>query len=483
VRRASLWLVIAYLIPNAGVVAGSFLFDDVPLIVENRWLHSLTRLRDVWTHGYWPDRPGLTLYRPVTETLWSLLWTLGGGRPALFHLVTLALGAVAVVLVYQLLTSVSRAPRTAFYASLLFAVLPIHSEDVAAIAGSNELLAAVFGLGALILYRRGSLLGSFTLFVLGVFSKESAAVFAILAFVLPFLEPGPRPSLYRLALHGLAAGLVVLVALWARAAVSAGPTFVPPIDNPMSLTNPARRILTALWIQVLYVCKTVFPLTLSADYSYREIPLVMSLRDSRAWYGLALLGASGWAFVRIPAMRAGIAIWAIAFLPTANLLMTIGTTMGERLAYVPSIGIVLLAAQGLRRIPGTAVVAAAVVLAFGARTFVRNGDWHDADVFYVKLAETSPGSAKAQYCLGCLRYARGNYREALGCYDRAIKIFPPYPEALNNRGCLLVQLGRIEEAKESFQQCLRFNPSHSGAAASLASLEAGIRFTPLPPKI
>ena len=54
---------------------------------------------------------------------------------------------------------------------------------------------------------------------------------------------------------------------------------------------------------------------------------------------------------------------------------------------------------------------------------------------------------------------------------------------MNNRGCILVTLGRIEEAKASFRACLRFNPEHEGAAASLVSLEAGMIFKPQKPKV
>ena len=126
---------------------------------------------------------------------------------------------------------------------------------------------------------------------------------------------------------------------------------------------------------------------------------------------------------------------------------------------------------------------AALVLLFAARTAVRNRDWHDAEAFYPKLAQTSPGSAKTHYFLGCLKAARDDPAGAVAEYDQAIAIFPAYPEALNNRGCALLTLGRLAEAKASFRDCLVFNPSHTGAAASLASLEAGINFVPKKPRL
>jgi tetratricopeptide (TPR) repeat protein len=484
-RRALLWLVLAAVLPNLGTLGASFLYDDLPVIVQNSRLHSLARIGEIWTHGYWPDRPGLTLYRPVAQTLWSLLWAAGGGSPWPFHALNVILGAAVVILVYWLLIELRTGGGTAFFAALLFAVLPIHTEVTAAIISGSELLAAVFGLGALLLYMRGRLAGALGLYILAVLSKESAAAVAGMGLLFPYLMPGPRPPLdfRRTAIHGLVAAGVIGLALWARAAVAEGIVFIPPIDNPMALVHAPQRVLTALWVQVLYVWKALVPITLSADYSYKQIPLVMGLQDGRAWGGLAMAAIACRAFLRRPAMRMGLALWTLAFLPAANLLMPIGTFMGERLAYLPSIGLALLLAQALVRLPRKEIVLSGLVLVFAARTWVRDRDWHDADAFYPKLAQTAPQSTKTHYFLGCYLAARDRPVEALAEYDRAIAIFPAYPEALNNRGCVLVALGRLEEAKASFRECLRFDPGHSGAAASLASLEAGMSFVPAKPGI
>lgn len=484
-KFAALWLCLAALVPSLNTLTGAFLYDDLPVIVQNARLHGLAKMPEIWTHGYWPDRPGLTLYRPVTQTLWNLLWVAGGGQPWLFHVVNLLMICGVVVLAFQVLQSMNVSGRTAFLAALLFAVLPIHTEATAAIIGGSELLAAVFGLGALWLYRRGAHGRALGLYLLAVFSKESASALAGIALLGPWLESGPRPRVKfgRLALHAAVVAGVVGLALLARSAVMSGLEFVPPIDNPMSLVNGPRRVLTALWVQCLYVAKTVVPLQLSADYSYRQIPLVMGLQDPRAWAGLALAALATWVLLRRPGARLGLAWWIVPFLPTANLLLPIGTMMGERLAFLPSLGLVLLLVQAGERRRWLPVAVAVVAVVFAFRTAVRNTVWHDADEFYPRLVETSPDSAKTHYFLGCLKAARDDPAGALAEYDRAIAIFRPYPEALNNRGCILVQLGRLEEAKASFRDCLRFDPGHAAAAASLQCLENGIPFEPHKPKI
>jgi protein O-mannosyl-transferase len=471
IPRAPLWLAAAFLLPNLGSLACRFAFDDRVLIVENEplHLHSLRQLGAIWTSGYWPDARGQELYRPVVKTLWALAWAAGGGaHPAIYHAIGLALGLAVVLLLYLFLLEVATLPRTAFIAAMLFALLPIHTEATTSVVGSAETLAAALALAAMILYYRGRIAWALALFALAVFSKESAVAFAALPLAFPPKQLRRRESL--LAAAG-AAGIIA-AALVAHHAVSHGSGAIPAIDNPASLVDPGRRLLTALWVQCLYVFKSVLPITLSADYSYKQIPLVMGLGDWRAWAGLGL--ASGALLLGLQrSYRAPVLAYAILFSVTSNVLFPIGTIMGERLAYAPTLGLALLAAILLARTRHWKTVLLAVALVFGARTAMRNLDWLDAQHFYTKLVETAPGSAKSYYSLGALRASHGDDLGAIEAYDRAIAIFPAYAEAYHNRGNSLARLGRRAAAMESYRQCLRFDPGHAGAAYNLMQLQAG----------
>ena len=102
--------------------------------------------------------------------------------------------------------------------------------------------------------------------------------------------------------------MIIAAALLAHRVLSRS-SQIPPIDNPMALIDAGQRFLTALWIQGLYLFKTLLPITLSADYSYKQIRLVMGPDDWRAWIGLALAGGailSGRAVAWEPAARAGL---------------------------------------------------------------------------------------------------------------------------------------------------------------------------------
>src|SRR3990172_6844824 len=49
-------------------------------------------------------------------------------------------------------------------------------------------------------------------------------------------------------------------------------------------------------------------------------------------------------------------------------------------------------------------------------------------------------------------------QEALTCYDTALQINPTDPMAWNFRGGTLLKLGRLREAREAFQNVIKFSP-------------------------
>ena len=257
----------------------------------------------------------------------------------------------------------------------------------------------------------------------------------------------------------------------------------------MSLLGHFQRVLTAVWVQCLYLGKTLVPITLSADYSYKQIPLVMGLHDERAWAGLALVGVSILVLRRKTIVAAGFAAWWILFLPGSNLLFPVGTVLAERLAYLPSAGVALVTAATLIRLTkkfDRRVVLMVLALAFvgyGARTAARNIDWLDPDHFYPQLVAASPNSAKAWYFYGTWRAWREDDAGAIEAYDRSIAIMPFYTEPMRNRANALVRLGRRQEAIQAYRDVLRYEPGHVGAATNLSLLLRGAELHPSRPRL
>jgi protein O-mannosyl-transferase len=468
-----LWLALAFLLPNLITLTGGFLYDDVTLLVENERMHSLDGIREVWTESFWPDRPLLTLYRPVTKTLWVLIWVAGGGNPLLFHLFNLLLGTVVVLLLHAYLEELGFPPLTSFLAALLFALFPIHSEAVAPAFGAAELLAAAFGLAALLLHRKGHRIVALLLFALAVFSKESAAAIPALAY---FAAPHPRKKYLP---DAIAAAAVIAAILVARSLVGTGEGVIPAADNPSSLQSSPWRVMTALWVQCLYLWNTLFPFTLSVEYSYNQIPLVTRLSDIRALIGLGLLSGSAIILWRRNEYAPAVLAWWILFLPAANILFPIGTIMAERLAYLPSAGAALLVAvwlgrrKSLRSRRSIVILCLALFVAYGGRTFTRNLVWTDTDRFYTELVADAPESARAHFGHGVYLSSQGRDAEAVESYAEAIRILPSFADARYNRANALVRLGRNDEAIEEYRRVEQLAPGQTPARQNLMLLLSG----------
>jgi Flp pilus assembly protein TadD len=58
----------------------------------------------------------------------------------------------------------------------------------------------------------------------------------------------------------------------------------------------------------------------------------------------------------------------------------------------------------------------------------------------------------AAYNLGNLKLQEGNYEMAVAMYDRCIVGNPLNWRAINNKGCALLKLGRMDQAESFFRK-------------------------------
>ena len=55
-------------------------------------------------------------------------------------------------------------------------------------------------------------------------------------------------------------------------------------------------------------------------------------------------------------------------------------------------------------------------------------------------------------------FDKGNYLEAMGCYEQAILINPNDPDLWNSKGLVLRTMGRYDEAIDCFNKSLQIDP-------------------------
>jgi protein O-mannosyl-transferase len=472
--RIALWASVVLLAVAASIsgIANGFAFDDVPIIVENARMHSLAHWWQLFAEGYWPPAIGGDLYRPVTMLGFAIQWTMGGGSPLVFHVVSIVLYALVCAAFFAILLELLPA-WAAWLGAALFAVHPLHVEAVANVVGQSELLAALFTFLALLVFLRSRRRGSVTprgiglialLYLLGCLSKEHAIVLPALLLAAEFTvvaKEGPLGArLAAVRLLGLTLAAAGLAFLWARIHVLAAATTVPDESNALLRGQPfGIRMMTMLRVLLEWVRLFFWPAHLSADYSPRAIELVTGPSSEMLASAAILVGFTGIAW--IARRRAPVATFAflwvvVALLIPSNLIVPTGFALAERTLFLASGGVMLGVAASVaylaeRRGPLTgtarqlAIGTIGIVLVLGlVRSGFRQRVWRDNNTLFAQTVEDAPASYKAHTGYAAVLIQQKRRGEALEELKLANALFPEDPAAIEY----------VADAYASYNGCL-----------------------------
>ncbi len=482
----------------ANSAGNAYVLDDGPLVASNARIRDLANLSRFFTSDYWGPVRSSGLYRPLVTTSYALGYAAGGAEPLAQHVINITLHALNSALVLLLLHRLTGSSTLSVAAAFLFAAHAVHAEAVANVAGGRpELMAGFFFLLALLAHAarwtatpeasRWLHAASLLAFALALLCKESAVTLIAGIYLADVVYGAARTPTWRAFGELLKArfssvylgyGLVAVGYLGVRLLVLGDGASLPapsPVDNPLVSLPVPWRIASALDVALRYGWLLLFPARLSYDYSYDQIPVIDSFTDPRllwvAVLSVATLALLAWSLRRSKHLFFALACFAVTFSVVSNAIVPIGTILGERLLYVPSIGFCLGAAVALRGLvrglplpPRSATLLFAVLVAVcvalhAGRTVVRNRDWRSEEVLWLHDLAVSPRSAKVQSNAGAIFSEQGRHAEALEHFRKAIEIAPE-SFAAPYRGVVLslVGLGRYGEAAEMYQQALRFGP-------------------------
>ncbi|XP_056654557.1 protein O-mannosyl-transferase TMTC2 isoform X3 [Monodelphis domestica] len=185
----------------------------------------------------------------------------------------------------------------------------------------------------------------------------------------------------------------------------------------------------------------------------------------------------------------------VPFVPATNLFFYVGFVIAERVLYIPSMGFCLLITVGARALYVKAqkrflknlifYATGALIVFYGLKTAIRNGDWQNEEMLYRSGIKVNPAKAwgnlgnvlKSQskiseaenayrnalyyrsnmadmlYNLGLLLQENSRFTEALHYYKLAIGSRPTLASAYLNTGIILMNQGKTEEARRTFLKC------------------------------
>jgi tetratricopeptide (TPR) repeat protein len=434
---------------RAGIV-----YDDVWIVERDARVRAVTaeNLRQIFSEQYWYKSSTTNLYRPLTTLTYLINYALLGNaqNPAGYHAVNLAIHLANIALVYCLGLLLFADPTLAIALAALWGVHPLATEAVTNIVGRADALAALGVLAGIVCHaygqsargrRKAAWMGGLAeAAVVAMFSKESGVVLPgiMLLYDLTF----SARATWRKRWPGYAAmaipfAIFFYLRTWLRATHPLD--LIPFTDNPIVAADFLTAKLTSLKYTLEYLRLFFWPVKLSADYSYNQLPLA-TLTDWRAWLGAAVclgaVAAAAAAYRRSKPLFFFVFWFFIALAPVANFFLAIGVTIAERLVYLPAIGlagcVVLLLAR-LRQPRRILAATALLCCVLGARTFVRNFDWYDELSLWTSAARAVPQAARAHSVLSMqLEDRPGELDRAVREAEAALRIVDPVPDALNN---------------------------------------------------
>ncbi|HEY2930911.1 MAG TPA: hypothetical protein VGK99_04130 [Acidobacteriota bacterium] len=179
---------------------GAFHFDDYPLLLDNPAV----------TGKSFPYLTFLQHYGGRPLTLWSFYWNyrLFGSDPLSYHLISVALHAIAVVCLFLLVSRLFSSRFLACGTALIFALHPLQTQPVNYVWSRSMLIMSCFGLLSLLLVRKHPV-AALICWQLAIWSRSEAIVLAV--FLL-WIRPERWKSAAGLALLNAGAFLYGLAA-------------------------------------------------------------------------------------------------------------------------------------------------------------------------------------------------------------------------------------------------------------------------------
>jgi protein O-mannosyl-transferase len=491
-------LVAGTLIVYLPIWHAGFIWDDATFVVENPLIRRADGLCDIWFSTK------AVSFNPLTSSMLWVEWRLWNSAPLGYHLVNVLLHSLNAVLLWVVLRSLNL--RGSWLASAIFAVHPVNVESVAWISERKNTLAMFFCLLSVLGYLRfevstrrsprgghtGDDAGASTVrenwrwywfalgaFVLSLLSKSATAPlpFVLLGFAWWCRERVQRQDFMRSVPFFFASIIAGSVSHWFEAHRAIGIDSVPQVSVGARLA----RAGCAAWF---YLYKALLPFDLRPIYPrwqidaahwYSFLPLLLVCVAALAcWRYRAVLGKS-------PAMGGG--YFLLMLLPVLGFLdinFMRYSPVADRWQYFAIIGPIALVAAAAAPALGSSAersfskagLSGVILIGLGALSYRQCGIYGDPFIFWQAAVTGNPDSAVAHNNLGAVLIERGRLDEAKAQFQAVLAMEPEHAMAHYNLGGVLREQGQVDQAMAELQRAVDLAPRHAEAQLKLGELQA-----------
>jgi hypothetical protein len=390
-------------------------WDDGGYVLHNEHVHELSLASFRWAFTTFHA----SFWAPLTWLSFALDHALWGLDPFGYHLTNTLCHALDAGLVFWLAFEMlgSTSPETsrgsrrtaALLAALAWSLHPLRVESVAWVSERKDVLSALLGIPAVLLYLRHAKGSARTwwssrwywsaagLYALSLAAKPSLATLPLVLLILDWYP------LRRFGTEG-ARGVLLEKTVWV--ALAAGATALTVVGHasvamPLEESDVVSRALIGLRSIWEYLRLSGWPVGLSPFYLH---PLRVSVLDPAYLLPAAgVLALSGVSVIRARRRPGAAAAW-LGFLalvaPGLSSTQVSATAMGDRFTYFPAIPLSLAAAAGLaaaasrpasrtaRAVAGAGAIAVLAILL--GLTLRQISFWHDDVTLWTRAIEARP---------------------------------------------------------------------------------------------
>lgn len=489
----ALLVAVLVFVAYAPALRNGFVWDDTALILRDPLIRSWRLIPEGFQHFLFTDATASDFYRPIQRLTYTLDYGAFAFRPTGYHVTSILCHLAAAFALFLLarellaLFGIEERKRRciAFFATLAWAIHPVHTAAVVYVSGRADPLAAAFGflglsVGIRSLQTSGAkrwlfLLAAGALFLLSALSKETGIVFlllwcAILLLKKKWTEFGPA-----------AAVTLCVVVIYLSLRLPAEHVPAPTLRTPAPLL--VRPIVAARAVAE-YAGLILLPINLHMDRDVETHPEGAASANIAAWRELqTLLGillaaaAAYWLMLsrkQDAAIFSCLVLAAIAYLPISGIFV-LNATIAEHWIYLPTAFLCLSAALAISRFSISNIVLGPVLAVWliflGARTWIRTLDWKDQRTFLERTLASGGDSTRMLINLAGLELSEGQLDSAKKHLALALRQEPDQPLAILNLASVALRQNEFTAARGLLTRALKMPLIEARAHELLAVLE------------